>query len=174
MELAWLLGPCARVFLPHYPQQQDFTWLAASNPALAHRSAAEIAQAYQPQSKPWWQVTATHLDAFADTLHNVYLENTVQRIWEVYPVLAGEVEIQYGSVRQFVVAALEAANSYGFETPEHEYRFLLLCLHYDLNVDPSKGALQALVHARRQPDYALRQLEITLRNPVYERKFSSY
>lgn len=171
-ELAWLLGPLAHVVAPaqspRTPEEGAPSWLRISNPRLETESAQSIAEAYQALDKPWWQVTEEHLRAFADVLDRVYQDNLGQRVWEQYPELAWEADVQYGSVERFVAATLEDARARGFHTPEQEYRFLLLSLHYDFNSASCPHAQTALKLARQDPDAALVQLEEALRNPPHE------
>lgn len=64
--------------------------------------------------------------------------------------------------------ALEDARRIGFNTPEHEFHFLMLCLHYDCNNSPSRRVERALALAPDDPEEALYQLERALRNPTHE------
>ena len=173
-ELSWLLGPLAHALVPmrhtRLPEkaERENDWLCVKKPLLEARSAQAIAEEYQPIGSPWWQVTDAHLHAFADVLDNVYQDNLELRLWENYPVQAREIDAQYGSVRNFIAASLREARACGFHTPQQQYRFMLLGVHYDFRTASCPQARNIEDLARLNPEKALDQLEEMLRNPHYE------
>jgi hypothetical protein len=160
-ELAALCGPASELFIP-LPEGK---WKQIHNPGDPHAFIqSRSGKGTALQKKPWWKVRQGHLEPFASIMERVYRENIEVRIWEESPVLAKEVAAQYGDVGAFVNAALADARAKGFVTPEHEFKYIMLCLHYDCNIAPSWWVQQALALAPGNPDLALRSLEYELRS----------
>lgn len=158
-ELAWFMGPAARLFIPACHEDGERQWLDVLNPALSGRSEQDLAENYRlAPERPWWEVRKEHLAGMVQENRAALIYNLSNMLLGDDPHTALLVELHYGSLESGIGEYVDAAMGYGLSEEKHISLFMQICLLLPFGSLNEPEVADAMQGADQDPHSALKRL----------------
>lgn len=158
-ELAWFMGPAARLFIPACHEDGERQWLDVLNPALSGRSEQDLAENYRlAPERPWWEVREEHLAGMVQENRAALIYNLSNMLLGDDPHTALLVELHYGSLESGIGEYVDAAMGYGLSDEKHISLFMQICLLLPFGSLNEPEVADAMQGADQDPHSALKRL----------------